>query len=197
MGLAAAAFFAGRRVGTARATGGERLVAAAAAADPTAVDPTAPAARGAPSRAVDLLQLRRAVEQAQQGQAVDEFPLDETPEARAARRAETDAQITQTLGQISAEQRELLLDFNDRAIEFQRRQTGEFQRGTLTHEQYMTQLHEEVLGQLEELHAIVTDDQYRVLTGLEPGVDPYDFMVTGQGGAPGAPGAHDDGHDHR
>ena len=75
------------------------------------------------------------------------------------------------------------MNLNDRAIEFQRRLAGEFQRGTITHEDYMQQVHEEMLNQLEELNALVTDDQYRLLTGLEPGADPFDFMTSGVGGA--------------
>lgn len=110
-------------------------------------------------------------------------PLEETAEATVARRAETDARLTKELGKITEEQRRFLVDLNDRAIEFQRRLGGEFQRGTISHEDYMQTVHAEMLGQLDELYALVSDDQYRILTGLEPGADPFEFMVSGIGGA--------------
>lgn len=115
-------------------------------------------------------------------------PLEETPEATAARRVETDLLLSKDLGKIPGEQRALLMDLNDRAIEFQRRLTGEFQRGTISHEDYMQRVHEEMLNQLDELKALVSEDQYRILTGLEPGVDPFEFMISGVGGAHTASG---------
>ncbi len=114
---------------------------------------------------------------------VEQAPLEETAEATAARRAEADQHLTQQLGNITGEQRRMLLDVNDRAIELQRRLAGELQRGTIDHEDYMRQIHEGVVAQLDELTALVSDDQYRVLTGLEPGVDPFEFMISGVGAA--------------
>jgi len=139
------------------------------------------------ARNLDLARLRSlAAPAAALDTALEQAPVEETPAATAARRAETDTRLAKELGTIPDEQRRLLLDFNDRAIELQRRLAGEFQRGNLTHEEYMRQIHEEMINQLTELNLLVADDQYRILTGLEPGVDPYDFMATGIGGAPGS-----------
>jgi len=132
---------------------------------------------------LDLAQLESLAARGVPDTEVEQAPLEETAEATALRRVETDARLTKELGKIPDEQRQLLMDLNDRAIEFQRRLAGEFQRGTISHDDYMQRVHEEMLNQLEELNALVSDDQYRLLTGLEPGADPFDYMTSDVGAA--------------
>jgi hypothetical protein len=114
---------------------------------------------------------------------LEHLPTEETPAATTARRQETRERLARELGNISEELKGQLVDFNDRAIAFQRRLTGKFEEGQISHEEYMNQFHEEMLVQLAELHVLLNDDQYRIMTGLQPGVDPYDYMVAGTGGA--------------
>jgi hypothetical protein len=160
---------------------------------PTAATTTTAAEDGAEGRSTaaasaqalaDLTRLA-AVEEPEPDIAVNPAPPEETPKAAAERRTEMSAWLTKALGGISEEQRRLFLDLNDRALEFQRRSSSELLDGTITHEEYMQATHEEVMNQLAEIHGFVTDAQYRILTGLEPGVDPFEFMKTGVGGAPG------------
>jgi len=113
-------------------------------------------------------------------------PTEETAEATAARRAEINAHLTEALGNIDAEKRRQLIDLNDRAVDLHHQLIGELEHRAITHQEYMDRFHDEMINQLAELSGLVTLDQYRALTGLSPGIDPYEFMTSGEGGAPGA-----------
>jgi len=178
--ILAGAFIAGRGAGASKHRAAPSAAASAVPASPTR------AATGHARREIRRQSLAAPDQATLAETALEPAAVEETPQATAARRAETNARLTEELGAIPAEQRAQLVDVNDRAIEFQRRLTGELERGTIDHEEYMRRFHEEMIAQLDELHGLLSDDQYRTLTGLEPGVDPYDFMKTGEGGAPGS-----------
>jgi hypothetical protein len=184
--LIGGAFVAGRMAATRSAPATE--MGMTPAADKAAGAGTAGATQDStkPGRELDVAQLQsRPVPEVPKTE-VKLAPAEETPEATIARRVETDTRLTKELGKISDEQRQQLMDLNDRAIEFQRRLAGEFQQGAISHEDYMEKVHEEMLNQLEELNALVSADQYRLLTGLEPGADPFDYMTSGVGAAQAA-----------
>jgi len=183
--LGAAAFVTGRAVRSSASAASPASPAVLATATPMvgAASPPEVLARGVDFNALFSL---AAPERADPVDTrVELGPAEETPEATATRRAELDAHLTQTLGNIGADQRKRLVELNDRAVELHRRLTSELGRRTITHEEYMDRFHEEMISQMTELSGLVTGDQYRALTGLEPGVDPYEFMETGEGAAPG------------
>jgi hypothetical protein len=183
--LVALAFMVGRGAGTQRAPLEEG--AAAVAMPSTGGGDTAggPTAEADPKshRASDQSVLRALTASDLASTELEHLPTEETPAATTARRQETRERLARELGNISEELKGQLVDFNDRAIAFQRRLTGKFEEGQISHEDYMNQFHEEMLVQLAELHVLLNDDQYRIMTGLQPGVDPYDYMVAGTGGA--------------
>ena len=122
---------------------------------------------------------------------MDPATFDETPAERDARHKAIDAHLTEKLGNIPAEKRAKLIALNDEAVEVQRKARVALMSGALSQNDFDQQAHQAVLVQLDELRAIVSDDEYRKLTGLEPGVYPYDYARTGVGGAKGtAPVPH-------
>lgn len=176
-----AAFFAGGDVG-ARAT----VASSARAATPAPAVAVAPTATSATRPTGDVTRLGRAIEDALRPHAAAGAPAQayvETPEQRAERHRTLHRKISETLGEVTAEKRAALIELNDEATQVQFGLQAAVLSGTLTQTDYDAQLHQRVLVQLEQLRGIVTDDEYRKLTGLEPGVDPYDFMRTGTGAA--------------
>jgi hypothetical protein len=119
------------------------------------------------------------------GSAPTEAPgwVDESPEQRDARHQAIDQRITETLGDIPADKRAALMALNDEAIQVQRNLRVELMQGTITDADMQDQLHQAMLVQLDEMHDLLTDDEYRKMTGLEPGVDPYEYQKTGVGAA--------------
>lgn len=114
----------------------------------------------------------------------------ETPEQRADRRRKIDRHLTETLGEISPQKRAALLELNDEATQVQMGLQAQVLGGSLSEADFDTQIHQRIVVQLDQLRAVVTDDEYRKLTGLEPDVDPYEYMRTGIGAVPAAqPGA--------
>lgn len=182
--LAGVAFVAGRGAGTRTVTvdvAAETRDRTAAASTPASAVGRGEAARKDHAAEMSVLRTLTAAEVA--GTTVEPAPTEETHAATQARRQETRERLARELGNISEELTAQLVDFNDRAIAFQRRLTGDFEQGQISHEEYMNRFHEEMLVQLDELRLLVSSDQYRILTGLQPGVDPYDYMVSGVGGA--------------
>jgi hypothetical protein len=110
----------------------------------------------------------------------------ETDEQRAERHRTIDRHLTETLGAISPEKRAALLEFNDEATQVQFGLQAAVIAGSISQADYDTQIHQRIVVQLDQLRSIVTDDEYRKLTGLQPGVDPYEYMRTGIGAAPNA-----------
>jgi len=108
---------------------------------------------------------------------------EETPDQRAERHRRISDTITAAIGEVSPEKRAALLQLNDESVDTQRSQEVAFMAGKLSHDDYMAQQHQGIVVMLDELHQAVTDDEYRKLTGLQPGVDPYEFSRTGVGGA--------------
>jgi hypothetical protein len=153
--------------------------------DPAVGPPAKPTrALAAASAAVDPA---GAVSRPELAPPIDPASFDETPAERDARHKAIDAHLTEKLGDIPAAKRAKLISLNDEAVEVQRKQRVALMAGTLSQADFDQQQHQAVMVQLDELRAIVTDDEYRKLTGLEPGVDPYDYARTGVGGAKGAP----------
>jgi hypothetical protein len=113
--------------------------------------------------------------------------VDETPAQRDARHQMIDKKITETLGDIPAEKRAALMQLNDEAVEEQRNEQVELMQGTASDAEVQEQNHQALLVQLGEMRDLLTDDEYRKMTGLEPGVDPYEYAKTGIGGASTAP----------
>jgi hypothetical protein len=98
-----------------------------------------------------------------------------------------DRKITETLGEIPKEKRQALMELNDEATEVQLGLQGALMAGKLSQDDFDQQMHQRVMVQLDQLHGVLTDEEYRKMTGLEPGVDPYEYMRTGQGAAQGRP----------
>ena len=113
----------------------------------------------------------------------------ETAEQRADRRRTVNRHLTEKLGTISAEKRAALLEFNDESTQVQMGLQAALLNGSLSQPDYDAQLHQRIVVQLDQLRTLVTEDESRKLTGLEPGVDPYEYMRTGVGAAPGSEGA--------
>lgn len=129
--------------------------------------------------------LSRGVENAAR-QPAGKVSFVETAAEREARHQRISDQITAALGDVPVQKRQALIELNDEAEDIQRKQQEAMLAGTLSHADYMAQMRQAVNIQLDELRAIVTEDEYRKLTGLQPGVDPFDYMRTGEGGAPSA-----------
>ncbi len=110
----------------------------------------------------------------------------ETAEQREERHRAINQNLTDTLGAISPEKRAALVELNDEATQVQYGLQAAVLGGSLSEADYDAEIHQRIVVQLDQLHSMVTDDEYRKLTGLQPGVDPYEYMRTGIGGVPKA-----------
>jgi hypothetical protein len=156
----------------------------------SAVDHLGAAERASARRAVetDVATLGQALERGLQGGAnqvrtESGVVYEETAAQREERHRMINAKITATLGQIPDGKRNALVALNDEALEIQKKQQSELISGRLSHEDYEQQNRQALQVQLEQLRALVSEDEYRKLTGLEPGVDPHEYLQTGVGGA--------------
>jgi hypothetical protein len=193
----AVAFWLGRR-----SSSGDSQPAQTAAASPPVVTrdipPNDPAGGPPPkptralARASAAVDPASAVSRPELAPPIDPASFDETPGERDARHKAIAAHLAEKLGDIPPEKRAKIMALNDEAVDVQRKQRVALMAGSLSQADFDQQQHQAVLVQLDELRAIVTDDEYRKLTGLEPGVDPYDYARTGVGGAQTtvAPAAH-------
>jgi hypothetical protein len=185
----AAAFLAGGQLEARMRTKPAPELGASGVAVASWYDRSAGAQATPPGSRPDVSRLGTALSTAMRSHAAESAPAQaylETPDQRAERRSRIDRHLTDKLGTISPDKRAALLELNDEANQVQMSLQAQVLAGSLSQADYDAQIHQRIVVQLDQLRAVVTDDEYRKLTGLEPGVDPYEYMRTGIGAAPAA-----------